>query len=114
VGSKRQEDGSWRKLHNDELHSLYSSPNIVRAIKSRRMRWTGHEARMGKGRGVYRVLVGRPEVERPLGRLRRRWEDNIKLNLRDIGINGANWIRLAQDGVQCWAFVNTVMNLRVP
>jgi hypothetical protein len=93
-GPKREEDGSWRKLHNDELHSLYSSQNIVRIIKSRRMRWVGHVARMGEGRGVYRVLVGRPEGKRPLGRPWRRWEDNIKLALRDIGIDGANWIRL--------------------
>jgi hypothetical protein len=97
---KREEDGSWRKLHNDELHSLYSSPNIVRVIKSRKMRWTGHVARMGEGRGVYRVLVGRPEGKRPLGRPRRRWEDNIKLDLREIGIYGSNWIQLAQDRVQ--------------
>jgi hypothetical protein len=76
-------------LHNDELHSLYSSPNIVRVIKSRRMRWTGHVARMGKGRGVYRVLVGRPEGKRPQGRPRRRWEDNIKMDLREIGIDAA-------------------------
>jgi hypothetical protein len=111
---KREEDGSWGKLHNDELHSLYSSPNIVRVIKSRRMRWSGHVARMGEGRGVYSVLVGRPEGKRPLGRPRRRWEDNIKMDLREIGIYGANWIQLAQDRVQWWACVNTVMNLRVP
>jgi hypothetical protein len=98
-GLKREEDGSWRKLHNDELHDLYSSPNIVRMIKSRRMRWAGNVARMGEGRGVYRVLVGRPEGNRLLGRHRRRWEDNIKMNLTDIGINGENWIRLAQDRV---------------
>jgi hypothetical protein len=96
-----------------KLHSLYSSPNIIRVIKSRRMRWAGHVARMGEGRGVYRVLVGRPECRRPLGRLRHRWEDNIKLDLREIGIDGANWIRLAQDKVQWLAFVNAVMNLRV-
>jgi hypothetical protein len=113
-GPKRKEDGSWRKLHNDELHRLNSSPNLVRVIKSRRMRWAGHVARMGEGRGVYRVLVGRPEGKRPLGRHRSRWEDNIKLYLREIGIDWANWIRLAQDGVQWWAFVSTVMNLRVP
>jgi hypothetical protein len=111
---KREEDGSWRKLHNDELHDLYSSPNIVRVIKSRRMRWTRHVARMGEGRGAYRVLVGRPEGKRPLGRPRRRWEDNIKMDLREIGIEGANWFRLAQERVQWLAFVNTVMNLRVP
>jgi hypothetical protein len=72
-GPKREEDESWRKLHNDELHNLYSSPNIVRVIKSRWMRWAGHVARMGEGRGVYRVLFGRPEGKRPLGRPRRRW-----------------------------------------
>jgi hypothetical protein len=89
-GPKREEDGSWRELHHDELHSLYSSPNIVRVIKCKRMRWAGHVARMGEGKGVYRVLVGRPERKRPLGRPRRRWEDNIKLDLREIGIVGAN------------------------
>jgi hypothetical protein len=113
-GPKREENGSWRKMHNDELQSLYSSPNIPRVIKSRRMRWAGHVARMREGRGVYRVLVGRPEGKRPLERHRRRWEDNIKMDLRVIGIDGANWIRLAQDRVQCRAFVNTVMNLRDP
>jgi hypothetical protein len=99
-GPKREEDGSRRKLHNDEVHNLYSSLNIVRVIKSRRMRWAGHVARMGQGRGVYRLLVGRPEGKRPLERPRRRWEDNIKMDLREIGINGANWIQLAQDMVQ--------------
>jgi hypothetical protein len=101
-------------LHNDELHNLYSSPNIVRVIKSRRMRWVGHAARMGEGRGVYRVLVGRPEAKIPLGRPRRKWEDNIKMDLGEIGIDGANWIQLAQDRVQLRACVNTVMNLRIP
>jgi hypothetical protein len=113
-GPKREEDGSWKKLHNDELHSLYSSPNIFRVIKSRRMRWAAHMARTGEERGVYRVLVGRPEGKRPLGRPRRRWEDNIKMDPREIGIDGANWIRLAQNMVQWGAFVNTIMNLRVP
>jgi hypothetical protein len=113
-GPKRKENGSWIKLHNDVLHSLYSSPNIVRVIRSRRLWWAGQVARMGEGRGVYRVLVGRPEGKRPLGRPRRRWEDNIKLDLRDIGIDGANWIRLAEDRVQWRASVNTVMNLRLP
>jgi hypothetical protein len=98
-GPEREEDGSWRKLHNDELHNLYSSLNIVRVIKSR-MRWVGHVARMGEGRGVYRVLIGMPEGKRLLGRPRRRWEDNIKMDLKVIGIDGANWIRLAQDRVR--------------
>jgi hypothetical protein len=102
------------KLHNDELHSVYSSPNIVRVIKSRRTRWAGHVARTGEGRCVYRVLVGRPEGKRPLGRPRRRWEDNVKMYLSEIWIDGANWIRLAQDRFQWRAFVNTVINLRVP
>jgi hypothetical protein len=101
-------------LHNDEFHGLYSSPNIVRVIKARRLRWTGHVAHMGEGRGVYRVLVGKPEGKRPLGRPRHRWEDNIKLNLREVEIDGANWIQLAWDRVQWWAFVNTVINLWVP
>jgi hypothetical protein len=100
--------------YNDVLHCLYSSPNIVKVIKSRRMRWAGHVACLGKGRSVYRVLVGSPKGRRPLGRPRHRWEDNIKVDLRDIGIDGENRIQLAQDRVQWWAFVNTVMNLRVP
>jgi hypothetical protein len=108
-GLKREEDGSWRKLHNDELHNLYFSPNIVSVIKSRRLRWVGH-ARMGEGRGVYKVLVGKPEGKSPLERPRRRWKDNI----REIGLDGANCIRLAQDRVQWRAFLNIVMNLRVP
>jgi hypothetical protein len=113
-GPKREEDGSWRKLHNSEFHSLYSSPNIVRVIKSRRMRSAGHVARMGVGRGVYRVLVWKPEGKRPLERPRHRWEDNIKMDLKEIGIDGANWIQLARDRVQWRACVKTVMNLRVP
>jgi hypothetical protein len=94
--------------------ALSEGPNIVRVIKSRRMRWVGHVARMGEGRGVYMVLVGRPEGKRPLGRPRDRWEDNIKMDLREIGIDGANWIQMAQDMVQWRACMNTVMNLRVP
>jgi hypothetical protein len=110
---KRNEDGSWGKLHNDELHSLYSSQNIVRVIKSRRIRWAGHVARTGEGRGLYRFLVGRPEGKRPLGRPRRRWKDNIKKYLRETGIDAANWIQLARDRVECWDSVKTVVNLRV-
>jgi len=103
-GPKRDEDGSWRKVHNDELHELYSPPNIVRVIKSRKMRWVGHVARMGEGRDACRVFFGRAEGKRPLGRPRRRWEDNIKMDLKEIGIDGANWIRLAHDRVQCAGF----------
>jgi hypothetical protein len=100
-GPKMEEDGSWRKLHNDEFHSPYSSENVVRMIKSRKMRWAGHVACMGEGRGVYRVLVGRPERKRPLGRPRCRWKDNIKMDLRDIGFNGAtgfSWLRIGSSG----------------
>jgi hypothetical protein len=111
-GPKREEDGSWRKLHN-VLHSLYSSSNIFRVIKSRRMKWAGHVAHVEEGRGVYRVLVGRPVGKRPLEKPRCRWEDNIKMDLREIGIDGSNWIRLAQDRVRWLAFVNTVMSLWV-
>jgi hypothetical protein len=97
---KRVKDGSWRKLHNDEPHSLYSSPKIGRIIKSRRIRWPGHVARMGEGRGVHWVLVGRPEGKGPLGRPRRRWEDNITMVIRETGIDGENWTRLTQDRAQ--------------
>jgi len=83
---KRDEGtGEWRKLHNEELNNLFS-PDIGRVIKSRRMRWAGHVARKGEGRGVYRVLVGKPEGRRPLGRPRRRWEDNIRMDLREVGV----------------------------
>jgi hypothetical protein len=80
--------GEWRRLHNEELNDLYSPPNIIRVIKSRRMRWAGHVARMGEGRGAYRILVGRPEGKRPLGRPWRRWEDNIKMDLQEVGRRG--------------------------
>jgi hypothetical protein len=101
------------KLHNEELHNLYSSPNIIRMIKSRRMRWAGHVARMGTTRNAYRKLVGKSEGKRPLGRPRHRWVDNIKMDLREIGWNGVDWIELAQDRDQWRALVNTVINLRV-
>ena len=104
--------GEWRKLQKEELRDLYSLPNIVRVVKSRRMRWAGHVARMGEGRGVHRVLMGKPEGKRALGRPRRRWKDNIKMDLRE-GEGGGDWMELAQDRDRWRALVNTVMNLRV-
>ena len=89
--------GEWRKLHNEELNNLYSSPNIVGVIKSRRMIWAGHVASMEEGRGVYRVLVGKPEGRRPLGRPRHRWEDNIRMDLREVECGCVDWMELAQD-----------------
>jgi len=113
-GPKRDKvTGEWRKLHNEELNNLYSSPNTVRVIKSRRMRWAGHVARMGEGRGVYRVLVGKLEGRRPLGRPRRRWEDNIKMDLGKVGCGYVDWMELAQDRDRWRALVSAVMNLRV-
>jgi hypothetical protein len=106
--------GGWRKLHNKELHNLYSSPSINRIIKSRRMRWAGHVARMGEKRNVYRLLVGKPEGRRPLGRPRRRWRDNNKIDHLEIGLGVMDWIGLAQDRYRWRALVNAVMNLRVP
>ena len=101
-GPKRDEvTGEWRKLHNEEVNDLYCSPNIVRMIKSRRMRWAGNVARMGEGRGVYRVLVGKPEEKRPLGRPRHRWEDNIKMGLQEVGWGvwaRSSWLRLGTGG----------------
>jgi hypothetical protein len=104
----------WRKLHSEELHDLYSSPSIFRMIKSRRIKWAGHIARMGERRGAYRVLVGKSDGKRPLGRPRRRWEDNIKIDLQEVGGGGKDWIDLAQDRDRWWAFVNAVINLWVP
>jgi hypothetical protein len=99
-GSKRDGvTGEWRRLHNEELNDLYSSPNIIRVIKSRRMRWVGHVARMGEGKGAYSVLVGRPEGRRPLGRPRRRREDNIKMDLQEMGWGA--WTEL------CWLRIGT-------
>ncbi|KAJ4440348.1 hypothetical protein ANN_08487 [Periplaneta americana] len=110
-GAKRDEvTGEWRKLHNTELHALYSSPDIIRNIKSRRLRWVGHVVRMGESRNAYRVLVGRPEVKRSLGRPRHRWKDNIKMDLREVGYDDREWINLAQD--QWRAYVRAAMNLR--
>ena len=114
-GPKRGEvTGEWRKLHNEELCDLYSLPNIVRVVKSRRIRWAGHVARMGEGRGVHRVLVGKPEGKRPLGRSRPRWEDNIKRDLQVVGGGCGEWMELAQDRDRWRALVSTATNLRVP
>jgi hypothetical protein len=116
-GPKRDEmTGGWRKLHNEELHSLYSSPSIIRMIKSRRMGWTGYVARMGNKRNAYRILVGKPEGKRPLGRPRHRWVNNIKMDLkRDrMGWYGFYWIDVGQDRDRWRALVNTVINLWVP
>jgi hypothetical protein len=113
-GPKRDEViGGWKKLHN-ELHGLYSSPSIVRVSKARRMRWAGHVARMGEVRGAYNILVGKPEGRRQLGRPRRRWEDNIAMDLGEIGFGDVDWIHLAQDRDRWRALVNTVMSLQVP
>jgi transcription termination factor 2 len=105
--------GEWRKLHNEELNDLYSLPNIVRVVKSRQMRWARHVAHMGKDRGVYRVLLGKPEGKRPLGRPRRRWKDNIKMNLQEVGWGRGDWMELAQDRDRWRALVGTVRNFRV-
>ena len=105
-GPKRDEvTGEWRKLHNEEQNDLYSLPNIVRVVKSRRMRWAGNVARLGEDRGVYRVLVGKPEGKRPLGRPRRRWKDNIKTDLQEVGGvvgSGWSWLRIGTGGRHLW------------
>jgi hypothetical protein len=114
-GPKRNEvKGECRKLLNKELHDLYSSPSIIRIIKSRRMRWEGHVTRMGETRNAYRLLVEKPEGKRPLGRPRRRWVDNIRMDLGEVGWGGVKWIGLAQDRNRWRALVNSVLNLRVP
>jgi hypothetical protein len=96
-GPKRDEVmGEWRKLHSEELRNLYSSPDIIRQVKSRRMRWAGHVARMGEERKLYKASVGKPEGRRPLGRPRRRWENGVRMDLREIGLGGVDCIRLAE------------------
>jgi hypothetical protein len=102
------------KLHNEELNDLYSSTNIIRMIKSRRVRWAGDLARMGEDRYTYRIFAGKPEGKRPPRRPRRRWDDNIKTDLREMGWGSMDWNNMAQDRDQWWALVNNVMNLRVP
>jgi len=114
-GPRRAEvTGEWRRLHYEELNDLYSSLNIVRVIKSRRMRWAGHVARMGEEMGVYRVLVGKPEVKRLLGRPRRRCVDNIRMDLQEVGCGYMDWIGLDQDRDRWRTLVSAVMNLGVP
>ena len=106
--------GEWRKLHYEELNDLYCSPNIERVIKSRRLRWAGRVARMEEGRGVHKVLVGKPEGKRQLGRPRRSWEDNIKMDLEEVGRGCGDWMELAQDMDRWRALVSTEMNFGVP
>jgi len=114
-GPKRDEvAGEWRKLHNEELNDRYFSLNIVQVIKSRRMRWAGHVACMGERRGAYRVLVWKPEGKRPIGRARLRREDNIKMDLQEVGCGVMDWIDLAQDRDRSRALVKVVMRLWVP
>ena len=114
-GPKRDEEtGEWRKLHNEELSDLYPLPNIVWVVKSRRMRWAGHVARMGEESGVHRVLVGNPDGKRLLGRPTHRWGDNIKMDIQEVGGGSGNWMELTQDRCRWRALVSTVMNFRVP
>jgi hypothetical protein len=114
VGPLELEQVKHVALHNEELRDLYSSPSIIRIIKSSRMRWAGHVARMGEKRNAYRLLVGNPEGKRLLGRPRRRWVDNIRMDLGEIGWGDVNWIGLAKDRNRWRALVNSVLNLRVP
>jgi hypothetical protein len=115
VGPKRDEvTVEWRKLHNKKLHDLYSSPSIIRIIKSRRMRWAGHVARMGRRGNAYRLMIGKPEGKRPLGRSRRRWMNNIRMDLGEVGWGDVDWIGLAKDRNRWRALANSVLNLRVP
>ena len=115
LGPKRDEvTGEWRKLHNGELSDLHSLPNIVRMVKSRRMRWAGHVARMEDGRGVQRVLLGKPAGKRPLGRPRYRWEDNINMDLQEVGGGCGDCMELAQDRDSWRTLVSKVRNIRVP
>ena len=114
-GPKRDEiTGEWRKLHNEEFNDLFSSPNVVRVIRSRRMGWDGHVARMGESRGLYRVLVGKPKGKSELGRPRSRRVDNKKMDRKEVRCGGIEWIDLAQNRDGWRALVNAVMNLRVP
>jgi hypothetical protein len=114
-GPRRDEmTGEWRKLRNEEPHDLYSSPGIITVIKSRRMRWTGHVARVGEKRNAYRLLVAKPKGKRPIGRPRRGWVYNIRMDLGEVGLGDVDWIGLAQDRNRWRALVKLVLNLRVP
>jgi hypothetical protein len=114
-GPKRDERmGEWRKLHSEELNDLYSLTNLVRVIKWRRMRWVGHMARMWEGRGVYRVLVGKSEGKRPLGRPRCRWEDNIRMDLQEVGCGCVDGFGQARVRDKWQGLVNAVRNVQVP
>jgi hypothetical protein len=114
-GPKRDKvTGEWRNLYNEELNDLYSLPNIVWVVKSRRMRWAGHGTRMGEERGVHRVLVGKPEGKRPMGRPRRRWEGNDRMDLQEVRGGRGDWMELAQDRDRWRALVSTVRDFRVP
>jgi len=114
IGHKRDDvKREWRKLHNEELNDLYFSPNIILVMKSRGIMWAVHVARMGERRGLYRILLGKSEGRRPLGRPRHRWEDNIKMHLQEVGFGVMDWIEVARDRDRWRALVNAVMNLRV-
>jgi hypothetical protein len=114
-GPKRDEvTGEWRKLHNEELRDFYSSPSNIRIMKARNMRWAGHIARLGEKMNAYRLLVGKREGRRPLGRPKRRWLDNIRMDLVEVRWGDVDWIALAQDRDRSRALVNSVLNLRVP
>jgi predicted small integral membrane protein len=106
--------GEWRKLHNEELHDLYPSPSIIRIIKLKRIKWTGQVARIGEKINVYRLLMGNPEGKRPLERPRRKWVDNIKMDLGEIRWGGADWVGLVQERDRWRALVKSVINLQDP
>jgi hypothetical protein len=112
-GPKRDENGEWRSLHNEKLHSLYRSPNLVRVIKSRKLRWAGHVARIEEGMSAFKILTAKRTGKRLFGRPRRKWEDNIRMDLEERGINAGNWVNSAQDRNYWRALVNAALNLRV-